>query len=472
MMRLFSSVPSIAAPPAVKDAFFVKRPLLKKIVDKYSSYRLSDYAFHLITEGLVKPDLQRSREFISVMNKLLLQRFDPILVEEVCAQFQEYYFASTADHIGPLAPADVLSAHLIVASAYKKIADPLLKYIIVFPCASISLSHEDFPRGIFFHSYHDNAFQLQKLSFLPSNSHSSTTYNFRPYTLLEVIKVKKLLIEKVKNGLVSQYHADIIMTIFDNIYSQKDILQSSNYCCQISKSNFHLWKYIFTPASLHPPDYICIEQEELVRQLLLDYHINSDTLLHRMIFNENYCHLLIDPLTQAMTPFLRQGVTPTHLFWCISADKHTRIPLYKQGQTLVAKDENIHFALEPDVISEALERKILIPDLLLIFTVLVLYYQVNCFGGGGQMEYLTAMQKVYNDLHLDSSPSRANTQLFTYSLQGLFLNDGNEAPFATGLDLLLYEKYDRWLKIKRGLDSLTFAQIFEMSLQDICSTVC
>jgi hypothetical protein len=455
----------------LKKQVFEIRPLLRKLWEEHETQSLSSFVYGNV-KSIVTPDESRQAELLGTLERLLQKRLGSSMAEEVTAQLKKYYMVSTADHHGPIVSPFSLNSNIVATSGYAQMDDPILKYMVVLSCANISLNNEDFPRGLMFHSYHHDKLELQRLSFLPSNSHSCVLYGFRPYMASEVLKVKKLLQEKVRNGLVPEAQSKVIFGLLETVYHRNDVVQSESYCEQITKTNVELWRSYFPQKDGQVPDLIYLEQEELVSQLLLEYHIGHDTLIHKMLFDPMIVGSLTEPLRDAMEPFLRQGFHGTDLFWGIN-DKHYRIKLQKKDNQLVSEDGSFTLTLDPESIAQALKERRIIPNLLVIFTVLVLYYQLNCLGGFNQMHYLDAMQKVYNESKLDSLRSRANTHIFNYGLQTLFLgHHETQSILAMGIDLMLYGSAENWGELQENLKQVELKGPLEslfLVLQDILS---
>lgn len=452
----------------IREFIFAKRPLLAQLAASQNEVSLKNYAANILKHELNQPNQTRQAEFIHTFKQLVAQRLGTAIAEAATTQLQKYYFVSTADHHGPVCSSFSLSSNLIAATGMAEIKDPELKYLIVLSCASISLNNEDFPRGLIFHSNNTNL-DLQRLSFLPSNSHSCLVYNFRPYTEAEVTKVKKLLNEKIREHAVTQEYGTKITQLLDTIYAQPEALNAPNYCDQITKTNFHLWKNFLPNQSDQPPvpDLIYIEQEKVVAALLAQHHIeNTETILHKMLFS-NDASIIIQPLQQAMDQFSRQGVQGTDLFWGVDPVKHYRLGLHREGNELVSHDGSFKIALEPKAIQDALKNHTIVPNLLVIFTTLVLYYHLNCSGGFNQMHYLEAMQQAYNNLNQDPIASTANPSIFDYGLRSATLkNSAQNQTLATGIDMILFGSNQNWANMLKDFNDITFAQALDPSLPE------
>lgn len=441
----------------LERSIFAARPLLKKILEEHGADTLSEFSYENL-QALGKSDEKRKKEFLKIAEKLLLKRLGPVVASEVKAQLDRYFVACTADHHGTINSSLALSGDLLLASTYPQCNDPVLKYIFVLSCASISLNNEDYPRGLLFHSYSNGTYNLQKLSLLPSNSHSSLVYGFRPYTAQEVEKIEKVLKGNLKQENVSEKEGTHIFNILNSIY-KGDILNAETLCEQFTKITFSLWRELFHNAP-SVKDLIYLDLEELVSQLLIEYHMNTKTALHKVIFDNQSSEKLIPPLTAAMEEFLRQGYIGTHLFWGIS-EKNQRVRLeLKEGDTLVSHDGSFSLPLRPETVKDALEKRCIMPNLLLAYTVVHLYYSFNCIGGFNQIHYLKKMQEVYNSSGIDGVLSTANSALYGYGMNLLFLENRGKYIPAHALDILLHGSSNTWEEISQQLNKTTFADTF------------
>jgi hypothetical protein len=164
---------------------------------KQGTKTLLEYAVDYVDVNLNPPILQRQHELLSVMHEVTEERFGKETADSVVAQLEKHYFVSTADHVGPIVHPFFLNANLLTALAMKTHTAPTLNHVIVLACANISLNNSSFPRGLLFNTYNPETHDIQphRLSFLPSNAHSSSVYNFRPYMKEEIEKIQKRLRE-------------------------------------------------------------------------------------------------------------------------------------------------------------------------------------------------------------------------------------------------------------------------------------
>jgi hypothetical protein len=327
-----------------------------------------------------------------------------------------------------------------------------MPYLLVFSCEDVSLNNPTFPRGLQFHARGSNGVELQRLSFLPSNSHSSPVHNFRPYTLQEIEKMKKLLREKVSGGSVAQREAGIIYALLDDVYAQPEMLQCETYSDQMSKANYRLWKKFFSFTNLPYPDLIYLGQETLVIRLIIEHHLYRNTVMNHILFDDAYDALLAQYFEGVIGAFSHVEQSGTYLFWGFIPGKNDRVQLWKKGGALESADGSFRVELTPEALQEALEAKRLMPSMLLVFMTLSFHYGIKCLGGFSQINYLTFMKNAYIKMQADRGNyksiemcARAQTKEICYGLHLAFIRDhlGESIP-ATGLDLLLYGNADTW----------------------------
>jgi hypothetical protein len=149
------------------------------------------------------------------------------------------------------------------------------------------------------------------------------------------------------------------------------------------------------------------------------------------------------------------------------------VQLWKQGDYLVSADGKFKLELTPNVIQEALEKRQIIPSVMLIFTVLSFYYGLKCLGGFSQVNYLTLMKNAYIKVQTERGNYKsievcARTQTKeTVDVMIAFLGGPNgELIPATGLDLILYGENNRWQQIMDELNNITLEDAINPGMSD------
>lgn len=455
----------------LKQAVLARRPVFKEIIDTHgqkSVYRyVSEYTAFITQPG----QEERKTELVNAFRSEVETRLGTMVAMQAAEQLEHYYYASTTDHFGPLHNPWVLNFNLVTALTYLEHPDPVLKNIITLACSNVSLNNFSFPRGLSFTSDTTGCPKAQRLSFLPSNAHSCAVFNFRPYTSVDIKKIKTLLAAKKHDGEISADQSQAMAVILDDVCASPDILACKNYADQVTKINFALWNRLMQ-GQKKTLNFVYIEQERLVSRLLLDHHLSQDSLIHRLVFDRSEQTLLaryFDGLPDAFSIAKKCG---TYLFWAQLPGEHLRHQLWKDGDALVSSDGTYRIALEPEAIAGALRRGELIPSVLLTFITLCFYYGLKCLGGMGQVSYLPVLQAAYVRMQTELGNAHAAEQCQVVPVKRLggeitvaFVqcHSGKLAP-ATSLDLLLYGDSQSLNVIAQQAKSLTLAESLNPTL--------
>ncbi|UPA22157.1 hypothetical protein K8942_03785 [Candidatus Peribacteria bacterium] len=459
---------------ALQHAVGARRPVLNEVLRKHGERALFDYANDYVDVNLNPPIIQRQDECLSVLHEFANERFGMEVADGVVKQLRQYYFVSTADHVGPVTHPFFVNSNLLTALTEHGHQDPSLQYIIDLPCTNISLGNSSFPRGLLFSSATKGALQTHKLAFLPSNAHSSSVHHFRPYMAEEIVKIQKQLREKVQNGDVDKAIGDKIHDLIEEIYNQPSVLACKHYSDQVAKTNFHLWSKFFGASGVKLPKLVYLDQEEVVIRLLTKFHLNQDTVIHHILFDPNYESFVNDYFEGIFGSFSRKDQMGTYLFWALPAGEKLNQQLWRKGNRLVTQDESFSVELQPEAIHDALMRGELIPSLLLNFMTLSFYYGLKCLGGFNQVNYLTLMKNAYIRMNVDFGNyrsieccARAQTKEICDGLTIAFIRHGDQIALANGLDLCLYDDAESWQRLVELSKSLTLQEAINPLLPEI-----
>lgn len=459
---------------ALQEAVLRKRPVLREVISKHGTKRLVDYARLYTDVNLNPPIQQRQDELIGTFADEVSKRFGTEVAAAAARQLTDHYFISTADHHGPIVNQSFCNANLLTTASYAEHHDQSLQYVIVFPCSNVSLSNITFPRGLIFNSVVQDQVQLQRLSFLPSNAHSALVYNFRPYTKVELEKIRRVINEKKAGGLITTTTAEKLHQLLESVFADPTVLDQPSYSEQMIQANTRLWRSYFAASGPPPSELLYIEQETITAELLRRYHLCADTIIYHMLFNDAYVPLLEQYFNNIMGAFNVQTRYGTYFFWGISPDKHYRVQLWKQGKQLVSPDGRLIIPFTPEAIAQGLAEKQIIPSLLLVFSVLCFYYGLKCLGGFNQVNYLTAMKNAYIKMTADRGNYRSIE--VCARAQTKEMNDGYLLAFAqapngalvpaTGLDLYLYGDDRTWPTILEESRNITIAESLDPALPE------
>lgn len=456
----------------LKEAVFLRRPILKEILEKRGAKNVFEYAQDYLDVNTNPIVIQRQAELIPTFREIVANQLDDAVAQSAAEQLKKYYFVSTADHHGPLCHPYFLNSNLVSSITCTTVSDPLLKNVIVLSCANISFSNSSFPRGILFNTRVAGKPKIQQLGFFPNSStiRLSRVYNFPAYTSYEIAKVKKRLGELVSAREIAPEHGDVVGNILDEIYSQPAILECRYYSDQITKTNYLLWKKMLRHSGMtEPPNLIYIELEAIVINLLIKYHLFSDTTLHKILFDSDFQASFTKHFEGIEGGFSEKNNWGTWLFWALPTGAKYPKRLLKSGDELVSEDGLFRVALTPSAILEALKKRELFPSSQLSLLVVSLYYGLKCLGGFCQVNYLTQMREAYRLMLAEfdeaaslEACSRLQTKELGEDLSIAFLGETEkELSLATSIDLILYGNNQTWPGLMTEAKRITLAEALD-----------
>jgi hypothetical protein len=291
--------------------------------------------------------------------------------------------------------------------------------------------------------------------------------------MTDIEKLRKLLRELRRNGEVAGREEEMIQTLLTEVYATKDALEAETYSEQMIRTNARLWKRYFPEDGKQHPDLVYLEQESVVIRLLKKFHLWSDTTINHLLFDATYDELVSQYFNGVLSAFDTKEHRGTYLFWGVSKEHNYRVQLWKQGNELVSSDGGMRILLTPEALQAALDRKEIVPSILLIFAVLSFYYGLKCLGGFNQVNYLTFMKNAYIKMQVDRGNyksievcARAQTK---ETVDGIFafLETANKSLVqATGLDLILYGDEHRWEHLLAELQTMTVEDALNPGMAD------
>ncbi len=432
----------------LRAAVLARRPIFKEIIVQHGAKSVRTYVREYVESQRKPVDAGRQEEFLAAFFAECCERLGAAVAKSATNQLRKYYGASTMDHCGPLYHPWSFNFNLIVADICHESPDPLLQNVITLSFSNVSLNNFSFPRGVSFNAENasgENA--AHRLTFYPSKMSPYPVFNMRPYGKGEIEQMKASLNQKVQQGDVLVPEAAVMHGVIDEVFGSQQVFGSSTYAEQITKINYALWNRLYRRGKGKKVQFIYLEQESLVRRLLLKNHFPCNSKLSTWILD-----------TAPVTSFMRHfdGVHDcfscdskkgTYLFWALPQGSKRRLSLWKDGDFLVSQDGTYRVALTEDALSQALTARELIPSTMLSLVLLSFYYGLHCFGGMGQVSYLPEMKEAYLRMMEEQGDSLSRDvckELPTKSLGGevtvAFLQTacGDLVP-ATALDFLLYQ---------------------------------
>lgn len=450
----------------LKQAVFNKRPVLSEIYDKRGHKSLCAYAQDYFDVHETPEILARREELLSVIWEEVNASLDNKIADDVVRQMRKYYFVSTADHHGPICHPFFLSSNLLTAITGSEQNDKDFTNVIVLACGSVSLDNSSFPRGLVFNSLANEQLKFQKVAFFSSHERPALVSLLRAYGKDEIAKIKKMVLDLNRNNLINADVCDSMHFIINQIYDRADILSLPNFSKQITRSNYFLWKMYYEKCNFKSPNLIYLELEEVVRKVILNFHLDCDTIINRIMFNDKYQISLLNHFDNVPDAFSLEHHWGTFLFWAVPKGERYRIQLWKKGNTLASEDGKYVLPLTPAAVREALEKKEIIPGLMLNFIILSFYYGLKCLGGFSQVNYLTFMKEAYQKMLVDVdvdpladvSAVNQTKELVGDVIVAFTGSKNNTLVPSSGLDFILYNTNISWQILSEEIHNITLAE--------------
>lgn len=464
----------------LKKKILEKRPVLKKILEKYGNYSLYQYAEDYINEKVNPVIKQRQEEFIKTLEKEISRLLGEDIAKSVAKQLKKYYHVSTADHHGFICHPFFLNSNLIASAPYFKSTDSILKNIVVLACSNISFDNSSFPRGLLFNYQFQNKPIIGQLPFFSRKARPFPVFRFYPYDIDSINKIKNLIRNFRDNGILSKNSATKLTFVIDNIYSRPEVLACNSFSDQITKTNNLFWKEFFNSAgTINIPNLIYIDQENFIISLLVNYHMEQKTLIHNLLFDPSFDKLIKKYFDGVNGAFSLKHKSGTYLFWAIPSTGKYRLQLWREGNILSSTDRSYKVNLTPNAISDALRSGKLIPSTLLSFIIMAFYYGVKLLGGFSQINYLTFMKEKFIKMLVEKGCEEeveffqnVETEQLCGDFTLAFLNISNETiTNATGLDLILYGTEQTWPILENQTKNISLEESLNPMMPDFYKIV-
>lgn len=417
-----------------------KKPELKKLVALYGEESYETYLKNNARVRNTSPDVSMTI-FWKAYEHLIRTFFDSRMYFETKDALTKNFFASTADHGGPL-------CHPFFSNAFFARADMARQenqeLVFTLPCSSVSLDNSSFPRGLFFH---DENLHVVKLPLKSLRYRHESVYATKPYTTDDIQHIQ----EKISALTLSPARKHLLRNLITNVFAPVEQYQFDTYDEQMVRANWKLTKYIQGYESI---EYISFSQEMLVRELILQ---GSDTLipLQDMLYNKEVQKEYLEHFADIDGAHSKNNKKGTHLFWGLT-NRGVRFPLYIQEDGWYRQDGTLYIRRNKEAVRVALENNHLFPCMSLCFIVLTFIHGLGVGGGFCQINYLGDMKKAYTILekkfnwpHQDTP----KTNIFTGEYIGHVLEKNGKKIPATLVDVILYQKDTTLLEWKNSIST-------------------
>jgi hypothetical protein len=455
---------------------FKYRKQLRNILKQYGHMSLYDYAKRYNQPNDTKLTEERKSQFIDTFTDEVKRLLGKEVAHSCKKQLSVTYRITTTDHHGPLSEPGMVNSNIHEAIPYLE-GDDVVKNVIVLGCANISFDNSSFPRGLLFHSNGANGVTENQLTIYPRAVRPCPIIYFPAYTTQNLENAYKRIESWERDTIVTKEEGQRLKHFLGEIYADPQVLSCKYFSEQVTKTNFTLWKKIMKEYP-KAPNLIYIEQEGIVNKLIDKYHLDQDTLIHKLLFTPKYHTYLIKHFDGIMRGFSIKNKTGTYLFWALPRGQKYRVQLWKKGNYLQTEDGSYKIALTPEGIRKALRRKELIPSTLMSFIILSFYYGLRLVGGVDQTTYLTQMKEAFIRMQTEIGNMEkfehikdlrtTDLSVMIQSLAFLQAPQATRVP-VTGTDFVLYGNQATFTIIKLLSRVLTLKAAFYRALPDCYS---
>ncbi|MFH0820166.1 MAG: hypothetical protein V1908_00165 [Candidatus Peregrinibacteria bacterium] len=450
----------------LKEAIWLRSPILKTIMQKHGDRTLYDYAKGFLDVNPAPGLDERKSELIDVVEELLTRRLGKKMAIAVARQLKKNALISTADHHGIICHPFFLNSNIISSLHFQ--SEPSFKYLIAFSFATISLSNSSHPRSIEFHGDGKQSRVRLKVSLLPDKLKMTPAYAARAIGAEDVQRACLEIDKHQKADDLSPEHAEQIKKMLKKVFLRREVLSAPDFNAQITITNHRLWPLLFDKKP-PLPSLIYLEIETVVAEMLIRKHLkNPQSLIHRLLFDPKWAAL-------AQKHFNHIPGGSSHLFWGLNAKNH-RLCLKKKGKALLSDDKTFKVDWSPKGLTTALKEKKIFPGMPLCYLMISLYYGMKCLGGFCQVNELTNIKKAWSALLREvgeQKEAQAIKPVQTKELGGdgmvlayLKTEKGNRIP-ATGIDLLLQHPSPSFSSYKAFAKKVTLNQMMVPMLPEM-----
>jgi hypothetical protein len=394
----------------LSEAIKKRRPVLAETIDRFGDLSIGEYTsgFKNINCGISKKKIQECNDFVDICSEYTKKLNGSDLAEKVKDRLKNRGDILTANHHGATYCNIQTQGTLLYA-----ISESANSVIPSFAFGDVPLNNSTYPRGI-------NLAGRVKIPLFPDSKKNSLVSFVDSFTKIDIDKALNKAANFLKQKKITEKEYKTIFEIL-NVYSSENVLSCLSYSEQSAIINNQLWEMCFKNRMYSGlPEMVCFEIEKIVSELLkLDFN-NKNSLIYKMLFNEDLrSHLfleldkkygcwdmdnlmeLLDCSNDKDSHNRRRQLAAgagTVFFWGVDQKKR-RIPLALKSidnklflTGISDSGEEFKLLFTPDHLCDSISSGMLLPSLFTCFTVIAFARGYECYGGFMQVDYLTAMR--------------------------------------------------------------------------------
>lgn len=420
----------MGTPHKLLEAVLQRRPHLAAVLEEYGEMTLGRYVetFFTYRQHPIYP------ERLAVFTSLIHKHAGKLLGEEIAQQTAERIkrvpVVLTSDHHGILAHPILVNGNILFALSGLLGEEETI--IPIFGDGNVPLDNATYPRGIFLTEESERG----HVPLFSGKKHQHTRVCVAPPFDVERVQNAVRQVDGLRSQkILSKHKAQAIKGFIAEIVGSTKVLEQETFCDQITLINYALVPRFFKDN--HHARPVSIHDGDIVSQWLCSALDNEpENPVSRLIMDEMW-RKKANEIFRAI-PGAWGAAGGTFLFWGIYNGK--TVPLHEENGCLVGSD--ISCELKQDSLIHAIEKKVIIPGLLLCFIIEAFYFGLKCYGGFMQVDYLTRMKQSWIKL----------LEYFGESAEAKAVCTVPTANYSTGPTLFFIER--EGLKSAGGMDLL------------------
>lgn len=367
-----------------------KYPAIAEVLRRQGNESLHNYLTNIGHRSL--PDILPAQDLLNAVQNYLTPFFGTEAAGKAVETISRYRCLSTANHHHP-AFEYMTVQDTILYDQWLRISGETENVVPVFAISNVNLKNVVYPRGAIVYDC-TLPEKILRLPIFPTKLRPVCVAGLGGIRPSMCKAAMDRLAQEERNGTInaSMFHA--ISEYYEDILLSESVQKYDTYREQTTVINALLSQRYFTDRK---PMYMWIDLESMVSKLLQQDLQQEGTILSRVLFDwEVWSRLLIrlDGVSGCWT-----GVeSGTHFFWGLD-DHGILFPMHLHiigGETVLSGKDSAgcEFAVpfSAESICEQLEKRTILPSMLLIFLEIHFLRDFTVFGGYYQPTYLSQMR--------------------------------------------------------------------------------
>lgn len=259
----------------------------------------------------------------------------------------------------------------------------------------------------------------------------------------------KRLKEYRNNDVISETNYYNIYTFLERNILNNSPLFEKKYSEQVTLLNYSWWNEIFDDSSRYVFE---LDAEAIISFIIQNFLSSQSGPLFEILCNTNIQGLIEKKFNNIDCCFSLEKNSGTYLFWHLDEDGK-RWSMWRDSDELKSEDKSFTIPMIPDVLGQNLKDKKIIPSGMLIYTILVGYFWITCFGWIFQSKYLEKIINAYCDLFPEESEISQGLDISTICADMYFIFSSQNLPM-TALDMVINKNNIQYRQEQTVLESI------------------